>query len=251
MAKSADAFRTISEVADWLETPAHVLRFWESKFSQVKPVKRAGGRRYYRPSDMLLIGGIKKLLHHDGMTIKGVQKLLRDQGVKHVAGHSQPLDDITAAEVDDAATTGTILDFQKETGSAQARDTAEAPPAQAAAPLSEAPDTTAAPQDSDASDMPPVMPSFSHRREAAAEPPSSSEPPKEPAAKTETDDARPEVADAPPTLIKIDVPDDPADDIAAETGPLSQLAGLRAPLSADLADRLAPIMDRLRQTGQN
>ena len=63
MAKSADAFRTISEVADWLEVPAHVLRFWESKFSQVKPVKRAGGRRYYRPADMRLLAGIKILLH--------------------------------------------------------------------------------------------------------------------------------------------------------------------------------------------
>ncbi|WP_101066267.1 MerR family transcriptional regulator [Roseovarius salinarum] len=94
MPKSADAFRTISEVADWLGTPAHVLRFWESKFAQVKPVKRAGGRRYYRPADMQLLGGIKKLLHEDGMTIKGVQKILREQGVKHVASLSPPLDDI-------------------------------------------------------------------------------------------------------------------------------------------------------------
>jgi len=97
MAKSADAFRTISEVSQWLDTPAHVLRFWESKFSQVKPVKRAGGRRYYRPSDMELLGGIKRLLHEDGMTIKGVQKLLREKGVGHVAALSQPLDDVTAA----------------------------------------------------------------------------------------------------------------------------------------------------------
>lgn len=85
MSKSADAFRTISEVAEWLDTPAHVLRFWESKFTQVKPVKRAGGRRYYRPADMRLLGGIKKLLHDDGMTIKGVQKILREQGIKHVS----------------------------------------------------------------------------------------------------------------------------------------------------------------------
>ncbi|EAQ03437.1 transcriptional regulator, MerR family protein [Pseudooceanicola batsensis HTCC2597] len=97
MAKSADAFRTISEVSEWLDTPAHVLRFWESKFTQVKPVKRAGGRRYYRPSDMELLGGIKKLLHEDGMTIKGVQKLLREKGVAHVAALSQPLDAVTAA----------------------------------------------------------------------------------------------------------------------------------------------------------
>lgn len=93
MEKSPDAFRTISEVSEWLETPAHVLRFWESRFAQVKPVKRAGGRRYYRPSDMLLLGGIKKLLHEDGMTIRGVQKILREQGVKHVAGLSQPLEE--------------------------------------------------------------------------------------------------------------------------------------------------------------
>lgn len=97
MAKSADAFRTISEVSEWLDTPAHVLRFWESKFTQVKPVKRAGGRRYYRPSDMELLGGIKRLLHDDGMTIKGVQKLLRDKGIGHVTAMSQPLDDVTAA----------------------------------------------------------------------------------------------------------------------------------------------------------
>lgn len=91
MEKSPDAFRTISEVADWLGVPTHVLRFWESRFTQVKPVKRAGGRRYYRPSDMELIGGIKRLLHDDGMTIRGVQKLLREKGVKHVASFSPPL----------------------------------------------------------------------------------------------------------------------------------------------------------------
>ncbi len=94
MDKSPDAFRTISEVADWLGVQAHVLRFWESKFTHVKPVKRAGGRRYYRPADMMLLGGIKKLLHEDGMTIKGVQKILREQGVPHVAEMSQSLDDM-------------------------------------------------------------------------------------------------------------------------------------------------------------
>ena len=86
MAKSRDAFRTISEVSDALDTPTHVLRFWESKFTQIKPVKRAGGRRYYRPDDVDLLAGIKTLLHDYGMTIKGAQKLLREQGVKHVAG---------------------------------------------------------------------------------------------------------------------------------------------------------------------
>jgi len=85
MSKSAHAFRTISEVAELLETPTHVLRFWESRFPQVKPVKGAGGRRYYRPDDVQLLAGIKKLLHDDGMTIRGVQKLLREQGAKQVA----------------------------------------------------------------------------------------------------------------------------------------------------------------------
>ncbi|SFI70037.1 MerR family transcriptional regulator [Celeribacter neptunius] len=94
MNKSPDAFRTISEVADWLDTPAHVLRFWESRFTQVKPVKRAGGRRYYRPADMALLGGIKKLLHDDGMTIRGVQKLLREHGVRYVASLSPVIEGV-------------------------------------------------------------------------------------------------------------------------------------------------------------
>ncbi|MDP5084883.1 MAG: MerR family transcriptional regulator [Yoonia sp.] len=97
MAKAQDAFRTISEVAEWLDTPTHVLRFWESKFSQIKPVKGAGGRRYYRPTDMDLLGGIKKLLHEDGLTIKGAQKLLREKGVKYVAGLGQSMTDTQQA----------------------------------------------------------------------------------------------------------------------------------------------------------
>ena len=84
--KSDRAFRTISEVAEVLDTPAHVLRFWESKFSQIKPMKRGGGRRYYRPEDVSLLRGIKELLYVDGLTIKGVQKVLRERGQKHVAG---------------------------------------------------------------------------------------------------------------------------------------------------------------------
>ncbi|MEM8656148.1 MAG: MerR family transcriptional regulator [Pseudomonadota bacterium] len=99
MAKSADAFRTISEVAEWLGVQTHVLRFWESKFSQVKPVKRAGGRRYYRPADMLLLGGIRKLLHEDGLTIKGVQKVLREEGMAFVSDMSPPLDAETDAQL--------------------------------------------------------------------------------------------------------------------------------------------------------
>ena len=82
--KSPDAFRTISEVADDLEVPQHVLRFWESKFSQIKPMKRGGGRRYYRPGDVDLLRGIRHLLYGEGYTIKGVQRILREQGQRHV-----------------------------------------------------------------------------------------------------------------------------------------------------------------------
>lgn len=78
--KSDTAFRTISEVAKELDLPQHVLRFWETRFSQVKPLKRGGGRRYYRPEDMQLLGRIRDLLYMDGYTIKGVQKLLRESG---------------------------------------------------------------------------------------------------------------------------------------------------------------------------
>ncbi len=115
MDKSPDAFRTISEVADWLGTPTHVLRFWESRFTQVKPVKRAGGRRYYRPADMELLGGIKKLLHDDGMTIRGVQKLLREEGAKHVAALSQSLDiDAAPGSQGDAAIDASALPDHSE-----------------------------------------------------------------------------------------------------------------------------------------
>lgn len=141
MSKSPDAFRTISEVAEWLDTQAHVLRFWESKFTQVKPVKRAGGRRYYRPSDMMLLGGIKKLLHDDGMTIKGAQKLLREKGVKYVSGLSQPVDgeelepveeiiaDIVHVEASEEPETAQVLAFQRtEETEAPVADTPEPSP---------------------------------------------------------------------------------------------------------------------------
>ena len=128
-AKSPDAFRTISEVADWLDVPAHVLRFWESKFPQIKPVKRAGGRRYYRPSDMELIGGIKRLLHDDGMTIRGVQRMLKENGVKSVVAMAPALN----------------LDV------AEAVEAAPAPEASKPAPRAEPP-TAAAEEDTDADD---------------------------------------------------------------------------------------------------
>jgi DNA-binding transcriptional MerR regulator len=82
--KAPDAFRTISEVADDLDIPQHVLRFWETRFAQIKPMKRSGGRRYYRPDDIDLLRGIRRLLYGEGYTIRGVQRILKEQGVKAV-----------------------------------------------------------------------------------------------------------------------------------------------------------------------
>ena len=133
MSKSPDAFRTISEVADWLGVQAHVLRFWESRFTQVKPVKRAGGRRYYRPNDMLLLGGIKKLLHEDGVTIKGVQRILRERGVAHVIGLSHGLDETRVDEPQ--SSDDTVVPFSAAPASEQIDMDLDAP----AAPSEDAP----------------------------------------------------------------------------------------------------------------
>lgn len=103
MTKSNQAFRTISEVSTELEVPAHVLRFWETKFPQIKPMKRGGGRRYYRPEDISLLKGVQAMLHVDGYSIKGVQKALREQGVKAIAER----DEQTAATTPDIAPAGT------------------------------------------------------------------------------------------------------------------------------------------------
>ena len=84
MDKSPDAFRTISEVADELDIPQHVLRFWETRFGQIRPLKRGGGRRYYRPDDVDLLKGIRHLLYSEGYTIKGVQRILKEEGPKNV-----------------------------------------------------------------------------------------------------------------------------------------------------------------------
>jgi DNA-binding transcriptional MerR regulator len=86
MEKSPEAFRTISEAAEELNLPQHVLRFWETRFNNIKPLKRGGGRRYYRPEDVLLLKGIRHLLYDQGFTIKGVQRILKDQGARFVVG---------------------------------------------------------------------------------------------------------------------------------------------------------------------
>ena len=113
MAKSADAFRTISEVSTELDVPKHVLRFWEQRFKQLKPLKRGGGRRFYRPEDVELIKGIQALLNRDAYTIRGVQRILREHGVERVK---------RLANGEAATSIGTVVP--------------EADPARAAAPLS-------------------------------------------------------------------------------------------------------------------
>jgi DNA-binding transcriptional MerR regulator len=104
MEKSPDAFRTISEAADELDLPQHVLRFWETRFSTIKPLKRGGGRRYYRPEDVLLLKGIRHLLYDQGFTIKGVQKILKDQGARAVAaiGNGGPVEALPPPTPDSA-----------------------------------------------------------------------------------------------------------------------------------------------------
>jgi DNA-binding transcriptional MerR regulator len=90
MDKSSEAFRTITEVAENLDLPQHVLRFWETRFTQIKPLKRAGGRRYYRPEDVQLITAIRRLLYDEGFTIRGVQRLLREKGAKAITAEAVP-----------------------------------------------------------------------------------------------------------------------------------------------------------------
>ena len=97
MEKNADAFRTISEVATDLDLPQHVLRFWETKFPQIKPLKRGGGRRYYRPEDILLLRAIQRYLYKDGYTIRGVQQIIKARGVRAVAGRTGDSDALPAA----------------------------------------------------------------------------------------------------------------------------------------------------------
>jgi DNA-binding transcriptional MerR regulator len=119
-AKSAEAFRTISEVAQELEVPQHVLRFWESRFPQVKPLKRAGGRRYYRPDDVVLLRRIRQCLYDQGYTIKGVQKLMREgalkgEGALPRAPAAAPAPAaLRSKESKDAAPRATLLELKRE-----------------------------------------------------------------------------------------------------------------------------------------
>ena len=102
MDKAPDAFRTISEVAQELDIPQHVLRFWETRFSQIKPMKRSGGRRYYRPDDVDLLKGIRRLLYGEGYTIRGVQRILKEHGVKSVQGLADGAAAVSFGAIEDA-----------------------------------------------------------------------------------------------------------------------------------------------------
>ncbi|MDR9485005.1 MAG: MerR family transcriptional regulator [Sediminimonas sp.] len=269
MGKSPDAFRTISEVAEWLDRPAHVLRFWESKFSQIKPVKRAGGRRYYRPQDMLLLGGIKKLLHDEGMTIKGVQKVLRENGVKHVSDLSDPLDDTFADDApayqahseasaqgsidvpEDAPQSARVLTFPREGQPQQPAAKAEPeiqpaePETQAVEADLEAPDTPA-PQAPDATqDAPHPEP---EPEEEQAPPPAEAMP----AHTAAPDDAAPEPeseasADTPPEPAP--KPSAPVPTVLANDAPAASLcatiAALRGPIDADNSARVRALLEQL------
>jgi len=126
--KSERAFRTISEVSTDLDLPQHVLRFWETRFSQIKPMKRNGGRRLYRPDHVALLRGIKALLYDDGMTIKGVQKILREKGTKAVAarGSESPLADTGEAMPEDVTEKLSALRERLDSHLASVEDRAEA-----------------------------------------------------------------------------------------------------------------------------
>jgi DNA-binding transcriptional MerR regulator len=100
--KAPDAFRTISEVASDLDIPQHVLRFWETRFTQIKPMKRSGGRRYYRPDDVDLLRGIRRLLYGEGYTIRGVQRILKEHGIKSVQGLADNSAAVSFGAIEDA-----------------------------------------------------------------------------------------------------------------------------------------------------
>jgi DNA-binding transcriptional MerR regulator len=271
--KSPDAFRTISEVADWLDRPAHVLRFWESKFTQVKPVKRAGGRRYYRPEDMLLLGGIKKLLHDDGMTIKGAQKIMREQGVRYVSALSQPLDDDSIAAIDAAPVTAAVAnkDTAPEAPPAlsqvtePANDTRVTPPAARPPVPVQTPEAQAA--EVTAQDAPQIEPFHKAPADAATQIPDPADDLHDPApAPISAPDAvdqpqvaaeinvpdtdQPQVAPSPRAPLGADIPPAPmADNAPHQPGVLALIAALHGPVSTAQRASLRPILDRLDKLG--
>ncbi len=238
MKKSPDAFRTISEVARWLETPAHVLRFWESRFPDLKPVQRTGGRRYYRPEDMMLLGGIKHLLHTEGHTIKSVQERIKADGPDAVMVFSPPL---ASGDVDADDTDADLV------AGRDARDGVMSARAAARAARSRA--------DADPETAPPIGFFFDDSDDAEpAEAQSGTFAPtadQTPAAVDPDDNDPP--PDTPPAMARLGVlpplPDDPADDAIAHGAPVPLPARLRALHSADVPlphrDTLTGLLRRL------
>lgn len=265
--KSPDAFRTISEVADWLGVQAHVLRFWESKFPQVKPVKRAGGRRYYRPADMELIGGIKTLLHDQGVTIKDVQKILKEEGVAHVSSFSPSPDEMPAdsdelgrnvvkfqgRDADDNGDVAPPVPADDGPLFRSAQDAEETAPQPAADATPEPTAEPGAQQDAVAQQQAPQSAADAPADAAAApssEPEEAQEAPGDPTAPV-PDDAAPDDAspDAPAPAARIprrieaaDPP--PHDEIVAPPGALSLVAGLSR-LDARTTAGIMPLVARL------
>jgi DNA-binding transcriptional MerR regulator len=136
--KAPDAFRTISEVADDLDIPQHVLRFWETRFVQIKPMKRSGGRRYYRPDDVDLLRGIRRLLYGEGYTIRGVQRILKEHGIKSVQGlvdGSSALPSFGAADDSALRGQGDAGDEEAVVETADDEDEADEAPAMARPPM--------------------------------------------------------------------------------------------------------------------
>lgn len=249
-AKSPDAFRTISEVADWLGVQAHVLRFWESKFHQVKPVKRAGGRRYYRPSDMRLLGGIKKLLHDDGLTIKGVQKILREQGVAHVSELSPPIDAAPAEAARDVTPAAETADRGQPPDTVVPFKAPAAPPADADARQMgldldhpPAPQTAAPTPPGDMAE--PAAKADDAPRPAALDDTASGTDTADTDATRATPES-PDISSPAPRARPLDLADPPPEErIECPPGPLARLARLDR-LNAALARELAPIAQDLR-----
>jgi DNA-binding transcriptional MerR regulator len=255
MSKSSQAFRTIREVADWLGVAAHVLRFWESKFPQIKPVKRAGGRRYYRPADMELVGGIKVLLHDRGMTIRGVQKMIREDGIGAITALSPPMDldqgetiegnlasDWTAdAEADTAPAdtdAPTPPEAEEEPAEAPARPE-PAPEQEPEAPLLEAEPEASLPETEPAPEPRPDV-------QTAPEPAPHATPDPAPEAETAGPGAAPGAPSAPDPVVE-------HADASRTTAALARLSDRLAPhtaLTASARARLRPALAALRDRMQ-
>lgn len=240
MDKSPDAFRTISEVAEWLDVPAHVLRFWESRFTQVKPVKRAGGRRYYRRQDVELLDGIRKLLHEDGLTIRTVQQKLREEGVRAVAALSRPADAAATSHPSGAeALAATLPEAVRPPAAAEAHDRAQ--PGTEAAEDGVQPSGAAAPAEDVATPPePPATPVFTRARRETAPAQERPSPPPSVGEAPASDLSRPRPSQ--PSL-----PPDAADDDPAHAAPAWRF-GASAAASSELRAlyrRLAEIRRRM------